>query len=371
MRVLALSPVPYEGAGCRFRIAQYVPYLASQDIEVTVAPFYDREFFSIVYQPGHRARKVMMFLKQAAARLSTVAGAGRYDAVLIYREAFPIGPPALEMLLRALGRPLVYDFDDAVFLPNTSDANRCLDALKYPQKVATILRRCDEVVAGNEYLARYARQFNPSVRVIPTAVDTSVYVPRSDRRPQGSRPTIGWIGTPTTAHYLGMIGSALSAVARTHAFTLRVSGAGRDVAFPGVVVESTPWSLAREVVLFNTCDVGVYPLADDEWSRGKCGFKAIEFMACGVPVVAASVGVNREIIEDGVNGFLASTEGEWVAKLECLLADPALRCRVAAAGRRTVEERYSLRVNAPQVAATLRAAAAAPRRRAAQATCGF
>ncbi len=358
VRVLAFSPVPYEGAGCRFRIAQYLPYLAGQGIDVTVAPFYDRELFRIVYQPGQQARKAALFLKQSAARLATTVGAGQYDAVWIYREVFPIGPPVLELLLAAIGRPLVYDFDDAVFLPNTSDANRHLNALKYPQKVAQVLRRCDEVVAGNEYLAAYARRFNPSVRIIPTAVDTDVFVPRAAPRPAASRPIVGWIGTPTTATYLGMLTAALTAVAAAHAFTLRVSGAGRELAVPSVQVESTPWSLAGEVALFNTCDVGVYPLTDDDWSRGKCGFKAIEFMACGVPVVASPVGVNREIIQDGVNGFLAATEAEWVDKIGRLLADPALCGRLGAAGRRTVEERYSLHVNAPRIAATLRDAVA-------------
>ena len=132
-------------------------------------------------------------------------------------------------------------------------------------------------------------------------------------------------------------------MATRHPFTLRVSGAGRQVSFPGLDVEDLPWSLADEVRLFNTCDIGVYPLTDDDWSRGKCGFKAIQFMSCGVPVVAAAVGVNREIIEDGVNGFLASTATEWVEKLERLLTDPALRTSFAAAGRRTIEARYSIR----------------------------
>jgi glycosyltransferase involved in cell wall biosynthesis len=136
-------------------------------------------------------------------------------------------------------------------------------------------------------------------------------------------------------------------------FTLRVSGAGQPLDVPGLTVENAPWSLDREVELFNTCDVGVYPLADDEWSKGKCGFKAIEFMACGVPVVAAAVGVNREIIQDGVNGFLAATEQEWVEKLGRLLADRELRRRFAEAGRRTIEDQYSLRVNAPKLAAAL------------------
>jgi len=135
---------------------------------------------------------------------------------------------------------------------------------------------------------------------------------------------------------------------------LRVSGAGETIEMPGVKVEHLTWTLDREVALFNECDIGVYPLADDEWSKGKCGFKALEFMACGVPVVASAVGVNREIIQDGVNGFLASTEREFAEKLERLLADPPLRQRFAEAGRRTIVERYSLEKYAPALAAVLR-----------------
>jgi glycosyltransferase involved in cell wall biosynthesis len=148
----------------------------------------------------------------------------------------------------------------------------------------------------------------------------------------------------------------LREVAARHPFTLKVSGAGQPVHMPGVKLQEVPWTLADEVTLFNTCDIGVYPLTDDDWSRGKCGFKAIQCMACGVPVVAAAVGVNREIIVDGVNSFLASTPGEWVEKLGRLLSDAALRHRMADAGRKTIEERYSLRVTAPRVAAVLSAA---------------
>ena len=122
-------------------------------------------------------------------------------------------------------------------------------------------------------------------------------------------------------------------------------------------MDNRPWRLDREVELFNTCDIGVYPLPDDDWSKGKCGFKAIQFMACGVPVLSAAVGVNREIIQDGVNGYLASSQDEWIAKLERLLGDAGLRRRFAEAGRRTIAERYSLGVNAPKMAAVLRAAA--------------
>jgi glycosyltransferase involved in cell wall biosynthesis len=200
--------------------------------------------------------------------------------------------------------------------------------------------------------------------MIPTCVDTDRFVPsyhaggQNDAR-DGEPLVVGWIGSPTTASYIRALGGVLRRVHDRQPFVLRVSGVGEPLEIAGVPVENRTWSLDAEVELFNTCDVGVYPLADDEWSKGKCGFKAIEFMACGVPVVAAAVGVNREIIDDGRNGFLAASEDEWVERIERLLRDAALRRRFADAGRRTIEERYSVQVNAPRLADTLRAAAAA------------
>jgi glycosyltransferase involved in cell wall biosynthesis len=161
------------------------------------------------------------------------------------------------------------------------------------------------------------------------------------------------VGSPTTFQYVKALAPVLRDVAATHPFTLRISGAGEPVDFPGLQVEQPAWSLADEVTLFNTLDIGVYPLTDDDWARGKCGFKAIQCMACGVPVVAQAVGVNREIIRDGENGFLAATPDEWREKLARLLTDAGLRERFARAGRRTIEERYSLRVVAPRLAAVM------------------
>jgi len=175
----------------------------------------------------------------------------------------------------------------------------------------------------------------------------------SNNGSQARIPVVGWIGSPTTAAYVRGLANVFRRVRDRHPFVLRVSGAGEPLELPGLEIEQPPWTLESEVRLFNTCDIGVYPLADDEWSKGKCGFKAIEFMACGVPVVAAAVGVNREIIEDGVNGFLASTEDEWVDKLGRLLTSRELRQRFGEAGRRTIETRYSLQVHAPTLAATL------------------
>ena len=356
VRALALSPVPYEGAGCRYRVAQYIPHLAAQGIDLEIAPFFDREFFDLVYHSGGTARKALRFLRQAAGRLRTVLQHGRYDLMLIYREAMPVGPPIVESLLSAAKVPLVYDFDDAVFLPNTSDANQWIAALKMPQKTGAIIRRCDQVIAGNEYLADYARRFNPAVHVIPTAIDVDLFVPRSESRAADAPLVVGWIGTPTTASYLKALAPALRAVAAEQPFQFRVAGSTTALSFDGVDTRNVAWSLDGEVALFNQCDVGVYPLPDDDWARGKCGFKAIQFMSCGVPVVASPVGVNREIVQDGVNGFLASTPGEWREKLTALLRDPELRRRLGAAGRRTIQTHYSLQVNGPRVAAVMSAA---------------
>jgi glycosyltransferase involved in cell wall biosynthesis len=264
-------------------------------------------------------------------------------------------------LIAARGIPIVYDFDDAIFLPNVSDANKAIGFLKNPGRVATILKLSTEVIVGNEFLAAYARRHAASVTVIPTAVDTSRFRPRADPRRDDGELVVGWIGSPTTFPYLESLAPVLRDVAQRHRFVLKVSGAGRAVNFPGVNVQVAPWSMRDEVTLFNSCDVGVYPLTDDDWARGKCGFKAIQCMACGVPVVAAAVGVNREIITDGVNSFLASTPEEWTQKLGRLLSEPELRARMAVAGRRTIEERYSLRVTAPRLARILQEAVAVHR----------
>jgi glycosyltransferase involved in cell wall biosynthesis len=352
--MLALSPVPVEGAGCRFRVAQYIPALEAAGFSVSVAPFFDRSFFDLVYRPGRYLEKFGAFFRQSVERLRLLLARDRFDVFFVYREAYPFGPPWFESALTRSGRPVIYDFDDAIFLSNASEANRFASALKYPRKVASLVARSSLVLAGNDYLASYARTYNSAVRVLPTCVDTTVFVPRTTARSPNDPPVVGWIGTPTTAAYMRTMAPVLGRLAARHDFQLRVSGSGAPLEFGGVRTVNERWSLESEVTLFNTCDVGVYPLADDEWAKGKCGFKAIQFMACGVPVVAAAVGVNTQIIEDGVNGFLASNEDEWEAKISRLLADPGLRARIGAAGRKTIEERYSLAVQAPRLVSMVR-----------------
>lgn len=348
-RILALSPFPEEGAGCRFRISQFAPYLAAAGFDLDIHPLFDTEFFRLVYKPGHYIRKTVGLVNRTVDRIAALRNGSAYDAIFIYREAYPIGPPVLERLLARRGVPIVYDFDDAVFLPSTSEANKAIGSLKNPSKIAEILRLSAHVVAGNSYLADFARRHSPNVTIVPTSVDVGEWKPRTTPRTADAPLTIGWIGTPTTTPYLLELTDMFVALARTREFVLRVSGSMRPVEIPGVRVENIPWKLEREVTLFNTCDIGVYPLPDDDWTRGKCGFKAIQFMACGVPVVASPVGVNREIVLDAVNGFLAATRDEWMRKLESLIDDRALGARLGEAGRRTIEQKYSLSANAPRL----------------------
>jgi glycosyltransferase involved in cell wall biosynthesis len=300
-------------------------------------------------------------MQKASALLSrtlnrVAALRSRYDLVLIHREAYPIGPPLIERWLARHQVPYIYDFDDAVYLPNTSDANRMVGFLKRPTKVPEVLRRASEVIAGNAHLGAYAARYSSHVNVIPTCVDTELWKPRATDA-VGQPPVIGWIGTPTTTPYLLELRDVLSALAKEHAFTLRVSGTAAPVSIRGVTVVNEPWTLEREIEMFNTCDVGVYPLPNDEWTLGKCGFKAIQFMACGVPVVASPVGVNTDIIEDGVSGLLANTESDWLRQLRMLITDVPARRRIGAAGRARIESAYSLRRHAPSVVAVLERAA--------------
>jgi glycosyltransferase involved in cell wall biosynthesis len=351
--VLALLPFSEEGASVRFRVSQFLPALSAAGFDVDLHPLFDTTLFRMLYRPGHVAEKATALLARTLDRVKALRD--HYDLALIHREAYPIGPPLIERWL-AKRVPIVYDFDDAVYLPNTSDANRMIGFLKRPDKIAEVVRLSTEVMAGNAHLGNYARRYSSHVNVVPTCVDTTVWRPAVDAVRSGP-PVIGWIGTPTTTPYLMGLQDVFSALAKEHDFVLRVSGSVAPVEIRGVRVDNQPWTLPGEIALFNTCDIGVYPLPNDEWTLGKCGFKAIQFMACGVPVVASPVGVNNQIIEHGVSGLLANTEAEWRDHLRALLIDREIRQRIGAAGRARIEAQYSLHATAPAVVSVFERAA--------------
>lgn len=347
MRLLAIVPsICDTNPSQRFRMEQWAPLLRERGVEVTFKPFESRELNAVLYKPGRTAEKLRLVAQALARRFGEVRDARRYDAVYILREAALLGPPLFERFVARSGVPFIFDFDDAVFVPYVSPSNGYLSYLKFPGKTRSICRMAAHVMAGNSYLADYARAVNPNVTIVPTTIDTEKYEvePKAENDP----PVVGWSGSYSTAQHLDTLRSALQKLARRERFRLRVIGAP-GFKIDGMDVEAMPWRPETEVADLRVIDVGIMPLPDDKWSRGKCGLKALQYMALGTPTVCSPVGVNSEIIRDGENGMLAATEDEWVERLTRLLRSRELRERLGRAGRATVEEHYSARVQAPRV----------------------
>ncbi len=283
------------------------------------------------------------------------------DAVLVQREAMLLGPPLVEWLaVRMFRRPMVLDLDDATYVTYTSPTYGKLGkALKWFSKTDDLIQWADIVTCGNSAIAEYAESKGATTRIIPTVVDTDIFRP-VQRIPQ-DRLVLGWIGTHSTFPYLKTIFPVLQELARTHRFKLKIVGAHKQtINIPGVEVENLEWKLEREVEDFQSLDIGLYPidpsLYAEKWAAGKSGFKAIQYMAVGIPFVAAPVGSVADIGEAGVTHFPATTNHEWFKALELLLSDSELRRTMAAAGRRHVVEHYSLSDQADKLARALREA---------------
>jgi glycosyltransferase involved in cell wall biosynthesis len=354
--VLAAQP-PGRAPNQRFRFEQWFRLLPAGAVDLAVLPLFEAGAAARLHEPGGTFWKVGQTAAGLLRRLRQLPAARAADVVLIPRELFPLGPALIEAYLERRV-PVVFDFDDAVFLRDASEANRLAAWLKMPGKTAGVIAGAAATTAGNEYLASYARRFSSSVHVIPTTLDVETYrpPPRPSCQP-GDRVRVGWSGSPTTSKHLRSIAPALRRLLADHPVELVVIG---DPSFrlegaPNVTV--LPWRSSTEIADVGSFDIGLMPLPDDEWSRGKCGFKALLYMALGVPAVVSPVGVNTEIVSDGDNGLLASTNDDWVAAIARLVEDPALRERLGAAGRQRVVDRYSGQQWAPRFLEILRAAA--------------
>lgn len=359
MHILAIVPGIYDTTPSqRYRIEQWEPWLRQHGVEITYAPFENEELHRVLYQPGQLGRKLKLVTSAFQRRLSMLSSVREFDAVYLLREAALLGPPVIERLIRRKGVPIIFDFDDAVFVSYRSPSNGYLSYLKFAGKTKTICGLAAHVMAGNPYLAEYARQFNDQVTVVPTTIDTDKY--HVIQRPASEVPVIGWTGSYSTVQHLDTLRGALQKLAQRERFRLRVIGTP-DYHLEGVEVEAMPWRAETEIEDFGPIDIGVMPLPDDKWSKGKCGLKALQFMALAIPVVCSPVGVNTVIIQDGENGLIAGTEDEWVEKLSQLLRSAELRKRLGLAGRATVEETYSARAQAPRVYEILSAVCAARR----------
>ena len=348
MRLLAIVPSIYDTSpGQRYRIEQWEPFLRQNGVEITYVPFESDELHALLYKSGNMGKKLRLVAESISRRFSNIRSIRNYDVVYVFREAALLGPPFFERWIGRSGVPMVFDFDDAVFVSYRSPSNGYLSYLKFASKTRTICRLSAHVMAGNPYLADYARQVNGNVTVVPTTIDTEKYRVKK-RVHEPDVPTIGWTGSFSTVQHLDTLRPALEKLARQTRFRLRVIGTP-TYRLDNVEVEAMPWRSATELQDLNDIDVGVMPLPDDSWSRGKCGLKALQFMALGIPTVCSAVGVNTEIIRDGENGFIADSEDEWVEKLTRLLNSSEFREELGRAGRSTVETRYSAKVHAPRV----------------------
>ena len=348
MRVLAIVPNLYDTSpGQRFRIEQWEPLLRERGVEITYAPFLDEQLSAMLYHQGEMGKKLKHVMRGFGRRLSVVRSARDFDAVYIFREAALFGPPIFERMIKRMTTPFIFDFDDAIFVSYRSPSNGYLSYLKFAAKAGTICRLASHVMVGNPYLAEYSRQFNSNVTVVPTTIDLDKYQV-SERSDDGGPVIIGWTGSFSTVQHLDTLRGALQKLAQHETFRLRVIGTPK-YEIDGVVVEAMDWRADTEVDDLRPCDIGIMPLPDDAWSKGKCGLKALQFMALGTPVICSPVGVNTDIIQDGENGFIADTEAEWIEKLGSLIRSRELRERLGRAGRATVEQRYSATVQAPRV----------------------
>lgn len=356
MRILVMAPsLANTSPASRFRIEQWMPYMEREGVSFTYAAFEDEEMHHIIYTEGNHFRKARSVLRCLLKRFALLREIKNQDAVFLFEEAARVGPAIIERIIDRLGIPIIYDFCDPIWMPYKSPTNSYLSYLKCFGKTATICKLSDRVIVGNRYLAEYARQFNPNVTVVPLTIDTCIYTEKNWQGSRGSTPVIGWIGSHSTIWHLERSGHMLQKLRATRRFRLRVVGAA-NCSVPGIEVETRPWKAATEVSEIKQFDVGIMPLPDDPWVRLRTHMKVRQYMGVGIPCVASPVGVITELIEDGVNGFLASTETEWIEKLSRLIDDPELRHRLGAAARKTIDEHCSAERWAPKVLEIIRSA---------------
>lgn len=340
IKVCALILYPYNTTpGQRFRIEQWEPYLEKDGILIDYYTFADEKLMKTMPQKGKFFSKISGLTKAFFKRVSHLSLLSKYDVIFLYRATTMIGPAILERILKMSGRPIIYDFDDAIFLPHTHEANKLFSWAKFAGKTGSICRLSKAVTVGNSWLGEYAKKYNSNVTVIPSSVDTNIYLPKINKN--NKKPVIGWTGSSTSQTHLEMFTPLLKEIIARREVEIHVHS-DRSPDLPDIPFIWHKWTPENEVEIISGFDIGIMPMPDDEWSQGKCSMKALLYMAAGVPTVCSDIGMNREVIKHGENGFLAETSEEWIKYLEILIDNEDLRKTMGVEARKTVENNYSM-----------------------------
>jgi glycosyltransferase involved in cell wall biosynthesis len=345
LKILFIVPYPTGKAPSqRFRFEQYYDILRAEGHEIEIRPFMTEKTWKILYLPGRFLQKALAILGGLFRRLFLLFSLKKYDYIFIHREATPIGPPFFEYIAsKWLKKKIIYDFDDAIWIPNYSEANSFFSFLKGYKNVKHICRWAYKISCGNEYLCDFARQYNDNVVYNPTTIDTENY----HNKVKSVLPeqfVIGWTGSHSTIRYIEVILPVLKELQQSHPFVFRVIS---DIA-PDYDLESLEyrkWNKETEIEDLLSFSVGIMPLEDDKWANGKCGFKALQYMSLGIPALVSPVGVNTRIVDHGLNGYICSTAEEWKIALSELMEQKERLLEMSARTREKIQTHYSVRSN--------------------------
>jgi len=327
----------------RFRFEQYLDHLDANGYQCNFSWLLNANDDKFFYSKGKIVRKGVIVLKSIWKRVQEVLKASKYDIVFVQRECFMLGTSFFEKKFAKRSK-LIFDFDDSIWIQNISEANKLFSILKDAGKTKTIIQVADLVFAGNNYLADFARQFNKNVVIVPTTIDTDLYKPV--KKYPKEKICIGWSGSVTTIEHMETKIKALAEIRNKYLEKVYFKIIG-DGNYYSEVLQSKglPWIKNTEVQDMTEFDIGIMPLPDTEWAKGKCGLKGLQYMALGIPTIMSPVGVNSEIIIDNINGFLADSDEEWIEKLSLLIDSFELRQKLGNAGCKTVEEKFSVHGN--------------------------
>ncbi len=344
-KIIFLFPYPTgTAASQRFRFEQYLKLLSDSNFELEFQSFLDNQTWKILYKKGHFSLKIIGIIKGFLRRFRLLFKIHKYDFVFIHREASPIGPPLFEFIIaKILKKKIIFDFDDAIWLPNTSGQNKIIAFLKFHSKTGLIYKWSYKISAGNNFLSQYALKYNPKVCINPTTIDTN-QLHNKIKNQNSAEVIIGWTGTHSTLIYLAEIVPIIRKLEEHFNFTFLVICDKN----PNYVLKSfrfLPWDKTSEIDDLLKINIGIMPLKDDEWAKGKCGFKALQYMSLGIPAVVSPVGVNLEIIKNNQTGFVCNSPGDWYLAFEKLLSNVSLREEMGKNARKTIIQNYSVQAN--------------------------